>query len=146
LPKSWTEDRDRCEGAGIPADRQFATKPELALAMVDRALDVGVPARWVTGDAVYCQAYKLRKALEDRVLSYVLAVPVDQRVIAKAGALGERYRADELIGPLSARSWRTAGPERCQGRPPLWVGPDPDQRRQGPGARTPSIGCWPAAP
>jgi SRSO17 transposase len=30
LPRVWTDDRDRCRQAGIPDDRCFATKPELA--------------------------------------------------------------------------------------------------------------------
>jgi SRSO17 transposase len=30
LPKSWTDDRDRCRDAAVPDDVQFATKPELA--------------------------------------------------------------------------------------------------------------------
>src|SRR5206468_1771221 len=39
--------------AGVPADVGFATKPALARVMLDRALDAGVPARWVAGDEVY---------------------------------------------------------------------------------------------
>src|SRR5438132_12117921 len=35
LPKAWTEDRDRCAAAGIPADVGFATKPELAMTMLE---------------------------------------------------------------------------------------------------------------
>jgi SRSO17 transposase len=109
LPKSWTEDRARCARAGIPADRGFATKPELAMEMLARAIDAGVPASWVTGDAVYGQYYRLRKALEARGMSYVLAVPTSQRVIGKARAstaAGE-YRADALIAALPATAWRT---------------------------------------
>lgn len=109
LPKSWTEDRARCERAGIPAGREFRTKPELAMEMLARAIDGGVPASWVTGDAVYGQYYRLRKALEDRSMSYVLAVPVSQRVIAKSTATipaGE-YRTDTLIQALPATAWRT---------------------------------------
>ena len=68
---------------------------------------VGVTARWVTGDAVYGQYYKLRQALEDRNVFYVLAVPVTQRVIAKTGALGAEWRADALIAALPATAWRT---------------------------------------
>ena len=41
LPKSWTDDRDRCREAGVPDDVQFATKPELARLMLGRALDAG---------------------------------------------------------------------------------------------------------
>jgi SRSO17 transposase len=109
LPKAWTDDRERCNAAGIPADRGFKTKPELAMDMLARALDAGVPARWVTGDAVYGQYYKLRKALEDRGVFYVLAVPMNQRVIAKTtGSVpGGEWRADELIAALPATAWRT---------------------------------------
>lgn len=107
LPKEWTADADRCADAGVPAERKFATKPELAKDMILRALDAGVPAKWATGDAVYGQHSGLRRALEKRGLNYVLAVPVNQRVIAKTGPIGTEYRADELINSLSGRSWRT---------------------------------------
>ena len=54
LPKSWTEDSDRCNQAGIPQqDRGFATKPGLATALIDRAVEANVPAAWVAGDEVY---------------------------------------------------------------------------------------------
>src|SRR3954462_14835603 len=85
LPRSWTDDRDRCRQAGVPDAVEFATKPELAMAMITRALDAGVPAGWVTGDEVYGQHYRLRRMLEERGTSYVLAVPVNQRVIATLG-------------------------------------------------------------
>lgn len=109
LPKAWTEDRDRCGRAGIPDDREFHTKPELAIEMIDRALEGGVPAAWVTGDAVYGQHYRLRKSLEDRQMSYALAVPSNQRVIAKTAAsiIGSEYRADALIEALPGTAWRT---------------------------------------
>jgi SRSO17 transposase len=107
LPKVWTDDRARCAGAGISQTRKFATKPELAITMLTRALDGGVPAQWVTGDAVYGQYYKLRKTLEDRSVHYVLAVPVNQRVIAQGPGLGREARADELVASLSGRAWRT---------------------------------------
>src|SRR2546429_2012260 len=48
LPKSWTEDRDRCREAGVPDQVEFATKPELAKRMIERAMDADVPAGWVT--------------------------------------------------------------------------------------------------
>jgi len=53
LPRSWAEDPARLAAAGVPEQVEFATKPALATTMVGRALDAGVPARWVAGDEVY---------------------------------------------------------------------------------------------
>jgi hypothetical protein len=53
LPQEWTDDRARCQQAGIPEDRPVATKPPLARQMLARALTAGMSAPWVTGDRVY---------------------------------------------------------------------------------------------
>src|SRR4029434_10233140 len=53
LPRGWLADTERCHAAGVPTPRAFATKPELARVMLERALDAGVPAGWVTADEVY---------------------------------------------------------------------------------------------
>lgn len=74
LPASWTDDRDRCRAAGIPDEVAFATKPAQAQAMLERALDAGVPAAWVTADSVYGDVKYLRVWLEARPIGYVLAV------------------------------------------------------------------------
>jgi SRSO17 transposase len=52
LPKAWADDRERCEHAGVPAEQRFATKPQRAQQLLQRAFDAGVPAAWVTGDSV----------------------------------------------------------------------------------------------
>ncbi len=54
-PEFWTEDLDRCRAARIPEGKFFATKPELARAMVRRVLDSVLPITWVTADAAYGQ-------------------------------------------------------------------------------------------
>ena len=42
LPESWTSDKDRCEAAGVPEDRQgYRSKTELALEMAGRAQERG---------------------------------------------------------------------------------------------------------
>ncbi|MFM9610968.1 IS701 family transposase [Streptomyces niveiscabiei] len=80
LPKSWTDDRDRCRAAHIPEQRAFATKPDLAKAMVLRAIASPLPVTWVTADAAYGQEWRLRRMLEENGLGYVLAVPKSQQV------------------------------------------------------------------
>jgi SRSO17 transposase len=74
IPKDWFADRDRCRKVGIPDELEHQTKPKLALTMLERALDGGVPTAWVTGDEVYGSDGKLRRALEERPQAYVLAV------------------------------------------------------------------------
>jgi SRSO17 transposase len=102
LPKEWADDRERLAEAGVPADVRFATKISLARRMIERALDAGVPAAWVTGDAVYGSDYTFRKAIEDRGLGYVLGVRTDQTV-----SLGLRqYRVRALLAEVPAGGWR----------------------------------------
>jgi SRSO17 transposase len=108
LPQSWAGDPVRCRAAGIPPGTPFAAKPELALQMITRALDAGTPAGWVAGDEVYGTDPRLRAALEERQLGYVLAVAKSHRFATAAGAL----RADVLAAKLPARCWQriSAGP------------------------------------
>jgi SRSO17 transposase len=79
LPKEWTDDPKRCQAAGIPQETVFATKPQLARAMLERAFTAGVPAAWVTGDEVY-GCWELRRWLEEQRRPYVLAVRSNQSV------------------------------------------------------------------
>ena len=55
LPESWTSDKDRCEAAGVPEDRQgYRSKTELALEMVGRAQERGhLKAGWVAADDAF---------------------------------------------------------------------------------------------
>src|SRR4051794_25261674 len=105
LPRAWIEDRARCAEAGIGPGVAFRTKPELAVAMLTRALNAGVPAGWVAGDEVYGQHSGLRLALEERGLPYVLAVPVNQYTIAAADARIAQTRVDALSTALPEAAW-----------------------------------------
>ena len=102
LPRSWTDDPERLQAAGVPSEIGFATKPALAQAMICRALDAGVPAGWVAGDEVYGANPGLRAELEARQIGYVLAVACDHRV--RVG--GTTQRADALLRRVPARAWQ----------------------------------------
>ena len=75
----------------------FATKPELARQMIERALEAGVPFAWVTGDEVYGGNPGLRGWLEEHQIPYVMAVACSEMTAVPAGP----RRADELaaLGP-----------------------------------------------
>jgi SRSO17 transposase len=91
LPKSWTDDQERCREAHVPASVTFATKPELAAQMLWRNLDAGLPVAWVTGDTVYGSAQSLRAGLETRKQAYALAVACREHVEVQ----GTRKRVDQ---------------------------------------------------
>src|SRR4051794_20704926 len=73
LPQGWTSDPARMAGAHVPPDTFFATKPVLALTMIDRARDAGVPFAWVTADTVYGTG-EIERALRRAGKGYVLGV------------------------------------------------------------------------
>jgi SRSO17 transposase len=102
LPKSWIADRDRCRQAAIGDDMEFATKPELARAMLGRAIEAGVPAAWVTADEAYGQDYKFRSWLEQRRIGYVVAVPRSQAVPGSTAT----SRADVLAEQAPEQAWK----------------------------------------
>src|SRR3982750_2154557 len=66
LREGWAGDAGRRAGAGVPREIAFATKPKLGAAMLERALDAGVPCAWVTGDSVYGADRALRRRIEAR--------------------------------------------------------------------------------
>ena len=123
LPEGWTCDPARLRAAGVPDQVGFATKPELATALVRRALDAGVPAAWVTGDEVYGADLGLRATLEARGVGYVLAVACDHPV--RAG--GASHRADALLTRIPARAWQQISCGKgAKGR--RYYGPAPDDQ------------------
>jgi SRSO17 transposase len=103
VPKSWAEDKDRRAGAGIPEDAKFATKPQLAKKMVERAVSAGLPFAWFTADEAYGDNGPLRDWLELSAIGYVVAVACDTRVPAGAGRV---IRAGELARRVPARGWQ----------------------------------------
>ncbi|MEV6739479.1 IS701 family transposase [Streptomyces sp. NPDC051104] len=102
IPRSWTDQPERCRAAGLHPDTVFATKPELAARMIMRFLDSGHQAPWVAGDEVYGGNPALRAALEDRATGYVLAVARTHEVTTGAG----KFRADILAKKLPKRAWQ----------------------------------------
>lgn len=74
LPREWADDVARRHAAGVPEAITFQTKPQLARQMLERALDAGVPAAWVTADAVYGGDRRLRRWLEERRQPFVMAI------------------------------------------------------------------------
>ena len=109
LPQGWAEDAARRAEAGIPSAAVFRTKPQLARAMLERAVVAGVPAAWVTGDEGYGGDRRLRLWLEERDVPHVLAVKRTEPLVAVTGrGLGVgQVPACDLVAALPAAAWTT---------------------------------------
>jgi SRSO17 transposase len=107
LPQGWAEDAARREAAGVPPDIPFRTKPQLAQAMLERALEAAVPAAWVTGDEVYGGDRRLRLWLEACAMPHVLAVKRTEPLWAATAHGPTQVAAEDLIAALPAAAWAT---------------------------------------
>lgn len=120
LPQEWAEDEERRREAGVPKVVGFATKPQIARRMLARALDAGVPARWVSADHIYGGDHRLRALLEAHYLRYVVGVASNQAVATGL----TQCRIDALLDGVPEEAW--------------------EQLRCGDGAKGPRIYDWAA--
>ena len=88
--------------AGLGEDTVFAAGPELAARMTGRFLDAGHRVGWVAANEVYGGNPKLRSALEERQVGYVLTAACSHEVITDAG----KFRADALAAKVPKRAWQ----------------------------------------
>ena len=74
LPESWTQDRRRCEEAGVPAEVSFATKPQIAAGLLAQLVREGMSAAPVLGDCAYGDNAEFRAAVRSLGLEFFLTV------------------------------------------------------------------------
>jgi SRSO17 transposase len=80
LPESWASDQARRRAARIPDSVVFKTKHELAMDLISRALDDGIPGEVVLADADYGRSHVFRDFVRFKGLDYAVAVRADARV------------------------------------------------------------------
>src|SRR5579864_2419564 len=76
LPENWTSDPVRLRRTGVPIEYRVArTKPEIALAEIDRMISAGVRFGCVLADAGYGMSAPFRQGLTARKLAWAVGIP-----------------------------------------------------------------------
>jgi SRSO17 transposase len=105
LPKAWTDDRTRMAAAHVPRGTHFRTKPQLAAAMIERAIAADVPFGWVAGDSIYGVG-EIEIALRRAGKGYVLGVNASHPF----GSWGDKPRlagtAEAIARGLGEAAWQ----------------------------------------
>ncbi len=115
LPEGWANDRERRDQAGVPAEVQFRTKPEIALAQIRRARSRGIPEGIVLADAGYGTDTGFRSELSKLDLRYLVGIqstatvwkpgeePKPARPYAGTGRPPRLLRRDAKHKPVSVK-------------------------------------------
>jgi SRSO17 transposase len=105
LPKAWTDKPARMTAAYVPDGTGFATKPDLAIAMIARAIAADVPFAWVAADSVYGVG-AVETALRRAGKGYVLGVPGNHLFGSWDKPQPVAGTAEEIARDLEASSWQ----------------------------------------
>ncbi len=105
LPKAWTDDRARRTAAHVPEEVAFATKPQLARAMIERAIEAGVPFAWVAADSVYGVG-EIEIMLRRAGKGYVLGVNASHPFSSWIGKPEVAGTAEEIARGLDESAWQ----------------------------------------
>jgi SRSO17 transposase len=104
LPKAWTGDPARRQAAHVPEAITFATKPQLALAMIERAIQAEVPFAWVAADSIYGVG-EIEMALRRAYKGYVLGVTGQHRFWSWDANLDVAGTAAEIAKGIPDQDW-----------------------------------------
>ena len=105
LPKSWTDDPARLAGAHVPCGTRFATKPRLALGMIERAISAEVPFAWVVADSIYGVG-EIEMALRRAGKGYVLGANATDLFNSWGNKPVRAGTAAEIARDLEASAWQ----------------------------------------
>uniref|UniRef100_UPI002F9162E0 IS701 family transposase n=1 Tax=Streptomyces sp. NBC_01562 TaxID=2975879 RepID=UPI002F9162E0 len=101
LGEAWAADDERRELVGVPDERVFATKPQLAGDMLEDAHASGVHTAWVAADEVY-GGRELRARIRALGYGYAIAVPTSHRVTTPGAG---KKKVTALLERVPKRAW-----------------------------------------
>ncbi len=104
MPKVWADDPARRAAAHVPQQIAFATKPQLARVMVERAIAAGVPFAWVVGDSIYGGS-EVEMALRRAGKAHVLGVNSNSQFNSWGAKPPVAGTAAAIAGTLDPSAW-----------------------------------------
>ena len=110
LPECWTEDRARRHEAKIPDEVEFKTKIELALDMIRRAKENGIPGHILLADSAYGNSSEFRTTARELGFDFAVGVLPTLGVVRldKNDRINEGPRsAAEVVASLPKKAFRT---------------------------------------
>ena len=127
LPEAWVLDAERRKQAQVPESMSHQSKPEIALSLLDRARQWGVPIGMVVVDAGYGDNPNFVRGLDSRQIPYICGVestfgcrlPDDVHAAAREPSVYQGrgqprkprpaplHTVKEVIEALPASAWRT---------------------------------------
>ena len=105
VPKGWTDDAARMKAAHVPEKTAFATKPALAVGMIERAIATAVPFAFVAADSVYGVA-AVEGALRRAGKGYVLGVASNHSVNSWGKTRPIAGTAERVAQGLAPSDWK----------------------------------------
>ena len=109
LPEEWCEDDARRAVAKIPLDVRFKKKTELALDMIQRAVEAGVPGDILLADGDYGRAHEFRATVRTLGFDYAVGIhPMTSlfRVRRDERPMGDAMSARDMAQTLDEKSFR----------------------------------------
>lgn len=84
LPETWTQDEARLDEAKVPSEhREFKTKIQIALELLDQVRAEGLPGKGVITDAGYGASLDFRKGVANRGMFYVAGLKGDEVIFTE---------------------------------------------------------------
>lgn len=106
LPRSWTQDAQRCDAASVPSEQRTERDvAELGRVMIERTIAAG-PVEWVRAGVAFGRSPRLRQWLDTRRVGYVMDVPPTLVAITRTG---QQVPVGALPTAVAGLTWHRDG-------------------------------------
>jgi SRSO17 transposase len=108
LPTSWTDDPRRCKAAHIPKDIGYRPKWQIALDLIRRNVEAGVPIGLMLADSGYGDVAAFREGVRAMGFDYALDVKQHTRVVivCEDGTETDPLSVETVAEIIGERSYR----------------------------------------